>query len=163
CWGLYAYVGRARRCDFGYPRPDHRSPYLECARPRGIASPLLSIARGSRSDRWVRDLRVRSRYTRSGPPLEGLVSPRSPGSRGDMEDHLLRELLRLEHRGWQALCDGNGAEFYGAIMTDDAVMILAHGQALDRDAVVASLEHAPPWDSYAISAPTVRTLETDVA
>ena len=80
-----------------------------------------------------------------------------------MEDHLLRELLRLEHRGWQALCDGNGAEFYGAIMTDDAVMILAHGQALDRDAVVASLEHAPPWDSYAISAPTVRTLETDVA
>ena len=80
-----------------------------------------------------------------------------------MEDNLTRDLLSLEHRGWQALCDGTGAAIYGGLMTDDAVMILAHGQALDRDAVVESLEHAPPWDSYAISHPTVVSLGTDIA
>lgn len=40
-------------------------------------------------------------------------------------------------------------------MTDDAVMILAHGCAFDRDAVVESLAHAPTWDSYDIAHPTV--------
>ena len=35
-------------------------------------------------------------------------------------------------------------------MTDDGVMVLADGSVMDRDAVVASLEHAPPWQSYDI-------------
>jgi hypothetical protein len=59
-------------------------------------------------------------------------------------------LLDLERRGWDSLCDGTGATFYGEIMTDDAVMVLAHGAVMDRDAVVASFEHATPWVSYDI-------------
>ncbi len=62
--------------------------------------------------------------------------------RGDLE--------RLERRGWDSLCDGTGAEFYGALMTDDAVMVLADGSVLDRAAVVAALRDAPVWRSYEI-------------
>ncbi len=80
-----------------------------------------------------------------------------------MEQELVDELLELEHRGWQALCDGQGAAFYGDLMSEDGVMILAHGQALDREAVVASLEHAPAWDSYSIDNSTVTTLGSDQA
>jgi len=61
------------------------------------------------------------------------------------------EVLALEHRGWESLCRGDGAEFYGELMTADAVMILAHGLVLDRDAVVGSLDDAPAWQRYEIS------------
>jgi uncharacterized protein (TIGR02246 family) len=59
-------------------------------------------------------------------------------------------LLDLERRGWDSLCSSTGARFYGDLMTDDGVMVLANGAVMDRDAVVASLEHAPPWQSYDI-------------
>ncbi len=76
---------------------------------------------------------------------------------------MAEHLLELEHRGWQALCTGDGAAFYSTIMTDDGVMILAHGQAFNVEAVVASLQHAPTWDSYAITHPTVVALGPDQA
>lgn len=63
----------------------------------------------------------------------------------------LNELLTLEHQGWESLCRGVGADFYGRIMTPDAVMVLAHGHVLDREAVIASLNGAPAWQSYEIS------------
>ncbi|AOS63957.1 nuclear transport factor 2 family protein [Actinoalloteichus hymeniacidonis] len=63
----------------------------------------------------------------------------------------LSELLRLEHAGWESLCAGTGADFYGKLMTSDAVMVLAHGFVLDREAVLASLNDAPPWQTYSIS------------
>ena len=69
----------------------------------------------------------------------------------------IEELLQLEHRGWEYLCEGTGADFYGQLMTPDAVMVLAHGFVLDRDAVIASLNDAPPWDRYTIS--DVRLIE----
>ena len=59
-------------------------------------------------------------------------------------------LLDLERSGWDSLCDATGAQFYGDLMTDDGIMVLANGAVLDRDAVVASLEHAPPWQTYDI-------------
>lgn len=68
------------------------------------------------------------------------------------------EVLALEHRGWQALCDGEGATFYGALMTQDAVMVLAHGYVLDRQTVIESLQGAASWDSYAIDQPEVLPL-----
>ncbi|MBB0991423.1 nuclear transport factor 2 family protein [Dietzia sp. SLG510A3-30A2] len=71
----------------------------------------------------------------------------------------IAELLELEHRGWSSLCDGTGADFYGRRMTADAVMVLAHGLALDREAVIASLNEAPPWQSYDIS--DERLIEVD--
>jgi hypothetical protein len=63
----------------------------------------------------------------------------------------IADLLRLEHAGWTALSDGTGGEFYGSIMTENAVMVLADGSVLDRDAVVASLDDAPAWSAYEIS------------
>ena len=59
-------------------------------------------------------------------------------------------LLDLERRGWDSLCNATGAQFYGDLMSDDGIMVLANGEVMDRDAVVASLEHAPPWQSYDI-------------
>lgn len=64
---------------------------------------------------------------------------------------MMQELLELEHAGWRSLCDGTGADFYSRIMTDDGVMVLAHGQALDREGVAESLRDAPTWSAYAIS------------
>lgn len=78
-----------------------------------------------------------------------------------MNAAITSEVLALEHRGWQALCDGDGATFYGALMTDNAVMILAHGSAFDRQTVIASLKDAPPWDSYAITDPIMLPLGPD--
>ncbi|MCK9794608.1 DUF4440 domain-containing protein [Isoptericola sp. 4D.3] len=60
----------------------------------------------------------------------------------------LDRLVTLEHEGWEALCEGRGGAFYGALMTPGALMVLVDGSVLDRDAVVASLDEAPPWDSY---------------
>ena len=59
-------------------------------------------------------------------------------------------LLDLERHGWDSLCSSTGAQFYGDLMTDDGIMVLANGAVMNRDAVVASLEHAPPWQSYDI-------------
>ena len=64
-------------------------------------------------------------------------------------------LLDLERRGWDSLCDGTGSTFYDDLMTDDGVMVLADGSVMDKDTVVASLEHAPPWQSYDIDDPRV--------
>ncbi len=59
-------------------------------------------------------------------------------------------LVRMERQGWDSLCDGTGASFYGSLMTADAVMVLANGAVMDRQAVVESLEQAPAWRSYDI-------------
>lgn len=75
----------------------------------------------------------------------------------------LDDLVRLEHEGWESLCASTGADFYGAIMTDDAVMVLAHGQVLDRPAVISSLDEAPPWRSYDIADERVIALGDDAA
>lgn len=65
-----------------------------------------------------------------------------------MPDLTIDGLLPLERQGWDALCRGAGGAFYGALMTPSALMVLVDGSVLDRDAVVASLDGAPPWDSY---------------
>ncbi len=58
------------------------------------------------------------------------------------------ELLGLEQRGWEALCNQAGDEFYGNLMTTEAVMVLANGQVMSRSEVVAALAKAPPWASF---------------
>lgn len=60
----------------------------------------------------------------------------------------LEELLRLESAGWDALRSSRGGVFYANLMTPDALMILVDGSVLDRSAIAASLDHAPPWSSY---------------
>jgi hypothetical protein len=61
---------------------------------------------------------------------------------------LTEELLALERDGWNALCQQRGAELFGDLMTADALMVLANGQVMDRDEVVAALAEAPPWASF---------------
>ena len=72
-------------------------------------------------------------------------------------DSLQVELTTLEERGWQALSEGSGAEFYDAFLTDDAIMVLPIGM-LDCSGAVAAMRDAPPWTSYALSDVQVVTL-----
>ncbi|MBK0420414.1 nuclear transport factor 2 family protein [Leucobacter sp. CSA1] len=76
---------------------------------------------------------------------------------------MLSELLDLEHRGWSSLCDGTGADFYGRIMTESGVMVLAHGEVFDRGAVEDSLRDAPAWRSYEIADERLISLSDDQA
>jgi hypothetical protein len=73
------------------------------------------------------------------------------------------ELLNLERRGWDALCEGTGSRFYGELMTEHGLMVLAHGLALDREAVIVSLDDAPAWDAYAIDEPRLVGIDADSA
>lgn len=66
------------------------------------------------------------------------------------DDHLKATLVTIERQGWDSLCDGTGGRFYGALMTDDAAMVLANGAVMDRASVVESLEQAPAWRTYDI-------------
>ncbi|SDC94657.1 nuclear transport factor 2 family protein [Glycomyces harbinensis] len=65
------------------------------------------------------------------------------------------ELLALERSGWDALCEGTGAAFYGSRMTEDGRMVLAHGVAMDRAQAAASLRDAPPWAGYELTDATL--------
>ena len=73
------------------------------------------------------------------------------GNVPDVDDGLLQELEALERAGWDALCTGQAAAFYGDLMTDDGVMVLAHGQVMGRAAVVESLGAGPAWDRYELA------------
>jgi hypothetical protein len=66
------------------------------------------------------------------------------------DDDLKAALLDVERRGRDSLCESTGGSFYGGLMTADAVMVLANGAVMDRESVVESLEHAPPWRTYDI-------------
>ncbi|MGB7818143.1 MAG: nuclear transport factor 2 family protein [Ornithinibacter sp.] len=67
-----------------------------------------------------------------------------------MDESVTGTLLDLERKGWDALCDGTGAAFYGGLMTSDGVMVLANGMVMTRDDVVAALAEAPTWDDYSV-------------
>ena len=124
---------------------------------RGVGGQLLVKHRRSRADRNTRGALGGKGDT---------VSARSPVGRevvtyrGGVE---IAELLELEHQGWSSLCDGTGADFYGRLMTPDAVMVLAHGLAMDREAVIASLNDAPPWQAYDISDERLVEVDADTA
>jgi len=69
-----------------------------------------------------------------------------------MDDNELQNtLVDIERRGWDSLCNSTGDTFYGELMTDDGVMVLANGAVMDRDAVVQSLGQAPPWHKFDIT------------
>lgn len=76
---------------------------------------------------------------------------------------MLDELLDLEHQGWKSLCNSTGADYYGRIMTSDGAMVLAHGQVFGRQAVINSLNEAPPWRTYDITDERLISLGEDRA
>lgn len=80
-----------------------------------------------------------------------------------MDTALASELLQLERDGWSSLCSGDGADYYGALMTADGRMVLANGAVMTRDQVVESLREAPPWSSFSIDDPTVLRIDDDTA
>lgn len=75
------------------------------------------------------------------------------------DNAVLDVLLELERAGWDSLCSGTGAQFYGGVMLPDAVMVLANGMVMDRDTVVSALSESPPWRAYDIA--DVRLISVD--
>src|SRR5688572_25665359 len=75
----------------------------------------------------------------------------------------LASLAALEREGWDALCRSEGDVFYGRLMTPDALMVLADGSVLDRDAVAASLAQAPPWSRYELTDERLVPVAADAA
>lgn len=78
-------------------------------------------------------------------------------------EQLRHELENLERRGWDSLCDGTAADFYGSVMTNDGVMVLANGMTMDRDDVVAALRGAPAWDRYEIADVRIVPIDANAA
>jgi hypothetical protein len=79
------------------------------------------------------------------------------------DEQLLDELLDIERAGWQSLCESTGDRFYGDLMTDDAVMVLANGAVMDRAAVTAALGQAPPWRRFDLADSRVISAGRDTA
>jgi hypothetical protein len=73
------------------------------------------------------------------------------------------KLLELEHAGWKSLCDGTGDTFYGGIMTEGAVMVLANGMVMDRTTVISALGESPPWSRYEIDDVRLIPISEDTA
>ena len=49
----------------------------------------------------------------------------------------------------QTMSDGTGDDFYGDLMTQDALMVLANGAVMDRAVVTSALSQSPRWSRYA--------------
>ncbi len=65
-----------------------------------------------------------------------------------MDSGVLQDtLMKLERQGWDSLCDGTGVEFYGRVMAEDGVMMLANGAVMDRDAWRLALYQQTPVSS----------------
>jgi hypothetical protein len=75
----------------------------------------------------------------------------------------LAAVLELEHAGWKSLSDGSADEFYGRLMTGDALMVLANGAVMDRAAVTAALGQSPLWVRYEISDARLVEIGADTA
>lgn len=75
----------------------------------------------------------------------------------------LMRLMNLERQGWNSLTRSEGGDFYGRLMTDDAVMILVNGMVLDRAMIAASLNDSPPWDSFELTGERLVPVSDDVA
>jgi hypothetical protein len=63
----------------------------------------------------------------------------------------LTGLMELERQGWDSLTRSEGGDFYGRLMTDEAMMILVNGMVLDRETIAGSLNDSPPWSSYELT------------
>jgi hypothetical protein len=57
-------------------------------------------------------------------------------------------LVELEQRGWGALVDGSGADFYEQLMADDGFMLLPEVGLVDKAAAVEGLRGALPWSWF---------------
>jgi hypothetical protein len=56
-------------------------------------------------------------------------------------------LMSLERQGWGALSRGEGRDFYGDVLADDAVIVVP-GAVLDKRQTLASWDDVAPWQWY---------------
>ncbi len=80
-----------------------------------------------------------------------------------MDALALTRLVDLEREGWDSLCRSRGGDFYGRLMTPDAVMVLVNGMVLDRDTIASSLNDAPPWAAYDVTEERLVTVAREAA
>lgn len=80
-----------------------------------------------------------------------------------MDEWKLPRLLEVERAGWDSLGRSTGGDFYGRLMTPDALMILVNGMIMDRDTVASSLNDSPPWASYELSQVRIVEVASDAA
>jgi hypothetical protein len=73
---------------------------------------------------------------------------------------LSARLIALERDGWEALVAGNGAAHYREHLTPNAMMAFPFG-VLTREATIAALGSAPPWERFEIHNPRVIDLGHD--
>jgi ketosteroid isomerase-like protein len=74
----------------------------------------------------------------------------------------MTDLMELERQGWEALAAGRGAEFYGRVMTEDAIVVVP-GMVLDRAQTLASWEGTAPWREFSLTGEQVLPLGADSA
>ena len=75
---------------------------------------------------------------------------------------LQQELVALEDCAWQALSQGQGAQFYEQHLTGDALMVFEFG-VLSREEALATMQAAPPWARYHLTEPKVIRLSDESA
>jgi hypothetical protein len=75
----------------------------------------------------------------------------------------LRRLMDLERQGWDSLSRSTGGDFYGRLMTPDAVMVLVNGMVLERGTIASTLNDSPPWGSYELTEERLVQVSGDAA
>lgn len=76
-----------------------------------------------------------------------------------------RDLMDLEHAGWQALATGGdtAAAFYGDVLASEILMLLPGGMLIDdRQIAIASMSGGP-WDGFELTDVRVHDLGGDCA
>lgn len=74
----------------------------------------------------------------------------------------MHDLIELERQGWEALSSDYAAQFYDALMTEDAAMVLPIG-VMDRSTALAGMDLQAPWDEYELCDEDVVPVGPDAA
>jgi hypothetical protein len=73
---------------------------------------------------------------------------------------LAQTLIALEREGWEALSSDRGGAYYREHLAADALMAFPFG-VLTREATIAAMEAAPPWERFEMREPRVVALGAD--
>ena len=71
-----------------------------------------------------------------------------------MSESLAEELIRVERRGWEALCSDKASSYYREHLTDDALMAFPFG-VMEREEALSAMAATQPWSRFEIENPRV--------
>jgi len=77
-----------------------------------------------------------------------------------MSQPVADELIRVERRGWEALCSDEAPSYYQQHLTDDALMAFPFG-VMEREEALSAMAAAQPWSRFEIEHPRVVALGPD--